>query len=91
MKFYIYHKPLLSVRKKKFLGDLVYLTKEKTDGFSPDGTQGWSVVQCKSKDFRFDRAQKMFDRDGIPSDGIYPLSHGRTVKDFISIMKTWRE
>lgn len=88
MKFYLYHRPLLTIKFKEFIGDLVHVSPLKKD-FSPDGEK-WDVLEVIGPATVYDRLVRMLAAGGMTPDEIYPLDGNRRVEDLIKFMKTWR-
>lgn len=88
MKFYIYHRPLLSKLRKEFMGTLIHVSQELKD-YSPDN-ESWKVYKCNRSESSYKRLVKMLVSDGMLDSDIHPLTGGRTVKNLIEYMDTWR-
>ena len=89
MRFYIYHRPLLSIQKKEFIGTLIHVSC-KLGEYSPDG-ESWKVYRCNRSESSYKRLNKMLVSNGMIGDDIHPLTCKRTVKDLIEYMNTWRD
>ena len=89
MKFYIYHRPMHTIKFKEYMGDLIHVSCEERE-FSPDGEQ-WKIKRCNRSEAVYNRLNKMLASGGVPSDGIYPLSDKRSLKDLVSYMNTWEK
>lgn len=89
MKFYIYHRPMHTIKFKEYMGDLIHVSCEEKD-FSPDGER-WKIKRCNRPEAVYNRLNKMLTSGGVPSDGIYPLSDKRSLKDLVSYMNSWEK
>lgn len=89
MKFFIYHRPIYSVRSKEFTGDLIHIAEEQKQ-FSPDGHQ-WKIKCCNRSSYVYTRLVKMLRSAGMGDDMIYPLDGKRSVKDLITYINLWEK
>lgn len=86
MRFYIYHRPLLSIRKKEWMGTLVHVSMEGKS-FSPDG-EVWSVRRCVRPTKVYTRLVGMLKHGGLDGDDIHPLT-ARKLTDLVTYMNQW--
>ena len=89
MKFYIYHRPLLSIRKKEMLGTMIHISLEEKE-YSPDG-EIWKFRRCARSENVYNRLLKMLKHGGMEEDMVFPLDGYRTVKDLVNHMNTWEK
>lgn len=88
MRFYIYHRPLLSIRKKEWMGTLVHVSLEEKS-FSPDG-ELWAVRRCVRPTNVYNRLERMLKHGGLDGDNIHPLTC-RKVTDLVTYMNQWEK
>lgn len=86
MKFYVYHRTLLSSKIKEPIGTLMHVSLEEKE-FSPDG-EVWSYRKYNRTEKTYKRLVSMLKSGGMAEDNIYPLE-GRTVKDLTAYINTW--
>jgi len=89
MKFYVYHRPLLSLRRKEFMGTLIHVSLEEKE-FSPDG-EVWVFRRYARTERAYKRLIAMLKAGGMESDEIFPLDGGRTIKDLTAYINTWEK
>lgn len=87
MRFYIYHRPLRSVRFGDYIGDLIHISTEEK-AYSPDG-EVWKIKRCNRPQAVYTRLVKMLTHGGMESDMIYSLDGRRSVKDLVQYMNQW--
>lgn len=87
MKFYIYHRPLLSIRKKEVIGSMIHISLEEKE-FSPDG-EIWRFRRCARPERVYNRLITMLADGGMGEDMIYPLDGKRTIRDLVNHMNAW--
>lgn len=87
MKFFIYYRPVTSIRKSQYLGDMVHISDEDKS-FSPDG-EIWRARRCNRPEAVYNRLITMLRNDGMVEDNIHVLSCRRSIKDLINYMNTW--
>ena len=63
MKFYIYHRPMHTIKFKEYMGDLIHVSCEEKD-FSPDGEQ-WKIKRCNRPEAVYNRLNKMLASGGV--------------------------
>lgn len=89
MKFYIYYRPMVSIKFKEYLGDLIHVSTNLKD-FSPDGEE-WGIYCCNRSVQVYDRLLRMLAAGGIPEDDIYPLDGKRDFRCLLKHMTTWEK
>lgn len=88
MRFYIYHRPLHSIRKKEWMGTLIHVSlEEKT--FSPDG-EVWAARRCVRPESVYTRLVGMLRHGGWDNDEVHPLSN-RKLTDLVTYMNQWEK
>lgn len=89
MKFFIYYRPLNTIRFKEYMGDLVHISMEEKE-YSPDG-EIWKIKRCNRPESVYTRLIKMLKHGGMESDMTYPLDSKRSVRDLVNHMNTWEK
>ncbi|QXL90510.1 hypothetical protein [Salmonella phage NINP13076] len=89
MRFYIYYRPLTTIKFKEYMGDIVHISVEEKK-YSPDG-ELWKVKRCNRKESVYNRLVKMLKHAGADEEMVYPLDGKRSVKDLVKYMNTWEE
>lgn len=87
MKFYIYHRPMHTIKFKEYMGDLIHVSCEEKY-FSPDGER-WKIKRCNRPEAVYNRLVKMLTHGGMEGDMVYPLDGKRSVKDLVNYMNKW--
>ncbi|AGZ17621.1 hypothetical protein X824_gp202 [Escherichia phage 4MG] len=87
MKFFIYYRPLETIRFKEYMGDLIHLSTEEKE-YSPDG-KVWKIRRCNRPQSVYTRLVKMLAHGGMESDMVYPLDGKRSVRDLVNYMNKW--
>lgn len=87
MRFFIYYRPLETIRYKEYMGDLIHISLEEKD-YSPDGKE-WKVKRCNRDQNVYNRLIKMLTHSGMSEDMVYPLDGKRSVKDLVKYMANW--
>lgn len=85
MKYYIYSKPLVSVKFQKFIGTLILVSREEIDGLDARRTV---VIGTEEE---YNRLDKMMNLSrSSEGDGWCVLDNKRTEKNLIDLIKYWR-
>ncbi|HDR2377052.1 TPA: hypothetical protein QCH88_004298 [Enterobacter asburiae] len=87
MRFYIYYRPLETIRFGEYMGDLIHISTEEKD-YCPDG-KIWKVKRCNRPESVYTRLIKMLKHGGMEDDMIYPLDGNRSLKDLVKYMNQW--
>ena len=85
MKYFIYSKPLVSVKYQKFIGTLIQVSREEIDGIEARRTV---VIGTEEEYNRLDKMMSL--SRSSEDDGWCVLDNKRKEKNLIELIKYWR-